>query len=77
MINIEYLTDQNGNQKAVVIPIELWHKIIPNQSENLDGEELSEAIENYCLNQAMNEAQSTHLLDKETALKFLEDEVES
>ncbi len=26
MLSIEYLTDQNGQTKAVVIPIELWRQ---------------------------------------------------
>ena len=30
MNSIEYLTDINGNKKAVVIPIEIWEKIKPN-----------------------------------------------
>lgn len=27
-IHREYLTDENGNKKAVVIPLAEWHKII-------------------------------------------------
>jgi hypothetical protein len=72
MLNIEYLTDKNGKQKAVVIPIELWQKIMPDNSENI--EYIAESLEDYCLNQAMNEAQSTTLLNREDALKFLEEE---
>jgi hypothetical protein len=75
MLNIEYLTDQNGKTKAVVIPIEIWKKLLPNDSLNFDN--LSESIENYCLNKAMDEAESTPLLDRENALKFLEDDIES
>jgi len=29
MIEIECITVKNGQQKAVVIPIKLWHKILP------------------------------------------------
>jgi hypothetical protein len=47
MLEIEYMTDENGQPKAVVIPIELWKQLLPN--ENLSVEELSEKIENYCL----------------------------
>lgn len=75
MLDIEYLTDKNGHPKAVVIPIELWRKIIPIENINLD--DLAEFIEDYCLNKAMNEAKSTPLLSKETALQFLEGEIES
>lgn len=43
MPDIEYLTDKNGKTKAVVIPIELWQKLMPNHSENIDN--LSEFLE--------------------------------
>lgn len=76
MLNIEYLTDQNGKAKAVVIPIEIWKKLLPNDN-SLSFDNLSESIENYCLNKAMDEAKSTPLLDRENALKFLEDDVEN
>jgi hypothetical protein len=72
MIDIEYLTDKNGKTKAVVIPIELWEKLLPNNSNNFN--DLSESLEDYCLNQAMNEAKLTTLFDQESALKFLEEE---
>ncbi len=70
MLNIEYLTDENGNAKAVVIPIEIWKKLLPNDN-SLSFDNLSESIEDYCLNKAMNEAKSTPLLNRENALKFL------
>lgn len=75
MLDIEYLTDKNGEPKAVVIPMELWRKIMPKETENLDN--LSDSLEDYCLNQAMNEAKITPLLDKQSALKFLEEDLES
>ena len=28
-VNIQYLTDTDGNQIAVVLPIEFWRKLIP------------------------------------------------
>jgi hypothetical protein len=31
MLSIEYLTDQNGQTKAVVIPIELWRQVFPQE----------------------------------------------
>ena len=71
MLEIEYMTDKNGQPKAVVIPIEIWRQLLPD--EDVSFEELSEKIENYCLNNAMNEAQHTPLLSREEALKYLGD----
>lgn len=71
MLEIEYMTDKNGQPKAVVIPIELWRQLLPD--EDVSFEELSEKIENYCLNNAMNEAQNTPLLSREEALRYLEE----
>jgi hypothetical protein len=70
MLSIEYLTDQNGQTKAVVIPIELWRQVFP--QEDMSCEEFTEAIEDYCLNQAMDKAQQSPLLDIEEALAYLE-----
>lgn len=70
MLEIEYMTDKNGQPKAVVIPIELWRQLLP---DDVSVEELSEKIENYCLNNAMNEAQNTPLLSREDALRYLEE----
>lgn len=71
MSEIEYLTDSNGNTKAVVIPMELWEKILPHPIRTTD--ELEEAVENYCLNKAMDEATETPILDLKAALEFLDD----
>ena len=71
MHDIEYLTDKNGKPKAVVIPIELWQKIMPDDNQNID--DLLDSLEDYCLNKAMNEAKSTDLFDRKAALKFLEE----
>lgn len=70
MLEIEYLTDKDGQQKAVVIPIELWKRIMP--KENASIEEISEEIEDYCLNKAMDEAEKSPLLDRKEALDYLE-----
>jgi hypothetical protein len=70
MVNLEYLTDKNGQLKAVVVPIEFWQELFPNSDVSAEG--LMEAIENYCLNQAMEEARETPLLNREEALAFLE-----
>lgn len=40
MLSIEYLTDQNGQPKAVVIPIELWRQVFP--QEDMSCEEFTE-----------------------------------
>lgn len=71
MFEVEYLTDKNGQPKAVVIPIELWKQIRPKDIASI--EELSEAIENYCLSNAMDEAQKSPLLNRKEALDYLEE----
>ncbi len=72
MLNLEYLTDPNGETKAVVIPIAIWRKIFPQVNTPDNADELTDAIEDYCLHQAMQEAAQTPLLDRETALAYLE-----
>ncbi len=72
MLEVQYLTDQNGQPKAVVIPIELWRQILPKDPTSV--EELSEAIEDYCMNKAMDEAQKSPLLTREEALEYLKDQ---
>ncbi len=67
MLSIEYLTDQNGQTN----PIELWRQVFP--QEDMSCEEFTEAIEDYCLNQAMDEAQQSPLLAIEEALAYLEE----
>ena len=66
MFEIEYLTDKNGQPKAVVIPIEVWKQMFT--EEEVSEEELSAGLEDYCLNKAMDEAKDTPLLDREAAL---------
>jgi hypothetical protein len=70
-LNIEYLTNQDGEVSAVVIPIELWRKIIP--SQEVSGDRLADAVEDYCMNKAMDEAVNTPLLDRSEALGYLEE----
>ena len=72
MLEIEYLIDKDGQQKAVVIPIALWRKILPKGDASI--EEVTEEIENYCLNKAMDEAEKSPLLSRKEALKYLEEE---
>ena len=71
MIEFEYLTDKDGKPKAVVIPIEVWQRITT--TETVSEAELSEGIEDYCLNKAMDEAKDSPLLNRAAALKFLEE----
>ena len=71
MIDIEYLTDKSGKTKAVVIPIDVWKKMVP--SENASINELSENMEEYCLNKAIDEAKKSPLLSREETLKFLKE----
>ena len=70
MLNIEYLTNKDGNAIAVVIPIEIWRQLLP--TEEASFEDLAEAVEDYCMNKAMNEAVNTPLLDRSEALYRLD-----
>jgi len=38
ILDIEYITDKDGQQKAVVIPIKLWHKILPPKNASVEPE---------------------------------------
>ncbi len=71
MLEVEFLTDKSGQAKAVVIPIALWKQLLPYDDATL--EELSEAMEDYCLNKAMDEARTSRLLSREEALAFLKE----
>jgi hypothetical protein len=66
---IDYLTDADGNPKAVVIPIALWRQLLPQASDSI--QDLAENLEDYCLSNAMDEAKATPLLNREEALRFL------
>ncbi len=68
MINIEYLTNQDGEAIGVVIPIDLWRQLLP--TGEVSEENLAEAVEDYCLNKAMNEAVNTTLLNRAEALAY-------
>ncbi len=72
MFEIEYLTDKNGQPKAVVIPIEVWRQLFPEETI-IALDDLSEILEDYCLNKAMDEAKQTPLLERDAALKSLEE----
>jgi hypothetical protein len=69
---IQYLTDTQGNPNAVITAIAIWKQIFP---ENLNSVEmLTESIEDYCLNRAIDEALEMPLLSQAEALKFLEED---
>jgi hypothetical protein len=68
-MEFEYLTGKNGLSKAVVIPIQLWNRLLP--KGNVSFENLSESIEDYCMNKAMDEADNSPLLNREQALEYL------
>ncbi len=71
MLELEYLTDKEGQLKAVVIPIDLWEQLfLPSDAST---EELSEAIKDYCLGKAMDEAKESSLLSREEAIAYLEE----
>lgn len=74
MFEIEYLTDKRGQQKAVVLPIELWRQLFPKDDASI--KELSEEMEDYCLSRAMDEAQKTSLLNRKEALAYLEENLD-
>jgi len=71
MLNLEYLTNTEGNTIAVVIPIDIWRQLLPTEDASLD--ELAEAVEDYCMNKAMNESVNTPLLNRAKALAYLEE----
>ena len=71
MLELEYLTDKEGQLKAVVIPIELWQQLFI--SGDVSAEELTEAIEDYSLGKAMDEAKDSPLLSREEALAYLKE----
>ncbi|MCP4664561.1 MAG: hypothetical protein GY856_54950 [bacterium] len=70
MLEVEYLTDRDGNPKAVVLPIELWRQLVPT-GDDVSLEELAESIEDYCLNRAMDEAENSPLLSRQEAMDYL------
>ncbi|MBF0462260.1 MAG: hypothetical protein HQL87_12785 [Magnetococcales bacterium] len=69
MRKVEYLTDGNGQKKAVVVPIALWRQILPQD----DGTEeaLSETMADYCLGKAMDEAKEDLVYNKTDAMAYL------
>lgn len=71
MTRVRYLTDEAGKPEAVVLPMELWRRLLPRNDASL--EELTEAVEDHSLGRAMDEGRRTPLLPREKALEFLED----
>ncbi len=74
MLEFEYLIDKNGQPKAVVILMELWEKLLP--KENCSFDELSDALEDYCLGKAMDEGLKTPSLNRDEALRYLEEQID-
>jgi len=70
-MEIEYLTNKNGQQKAVVVPIDIWRKILPKDDAPI--EEMAEAMDDYCFGKAMDEAKTSPILNRDEAIKFLEE----
>ena len=70
-LNIEYLTNKDGDVSAVVIPIELWRQLLPN--EEVSADQLAGELEDYCLNKAMDEVVNTPKLTRSAALAYLEE----
>ena len=70
LLNLEYITNQKGQLTAVVIPIEIQRQLLP--IDNISLENIREAIENYCLNKAMDEGKNTPLYAHAEAIAFLE-----
>lgn len=71
MTGIHYLTDPEGHPQAVVLPIELWRRLLPREDATV--EELTDAVEDYCLSKAMDDGRRTPLLERDDALAYLED----
>ncbi len=71
MLDVEFLTDKAGQAKAVVIPIALWRQLLPYDEATI--EELAEAMEDYCLNKAIDEVRTSRSLNREEALAFLKE----
>ncbi len=55
--DIKYLTDATGNPTAVVIPIELWRQLLPQEKTAIV--DLADRLEDYCLDKAMTTAKNT------------------
>lgn len=70
MYELQYLTDAAGQPTAVVIPIALWRQLLSGQ--DLSPEKLELALEDYCLNRAMDEAKDDPVLERDAAIAFLE-----
>lgn len=71
MTGLRYLTDPDGKPSAVVVPIDLWRKLLPRENGSFD--DLNEAIEDHCLSKAMDEGRDTPLLSRQEALDLLEE----
>lgn len=71
MSEVEYLITKKGTPKAIVIPIKIWNQFFLKKNDS--NNELSEALEDYCLNKAIDEGKTSSLLNYHQALAYLED----
>ena len=71
MLNLEYLTNKDGDAIAMVIPIDIWRQLLPTEDGSLD--ELTEAVEDYCMKKAIDESMTTPLLNRAKSLAYLEE----
>ena len=69
MLEVEYLTDRNGQTKAVVVPIALWRQILPRDDGSTEA--LSETMADYCLGKAMDEAKKSPTYNRSDAMAYL------
>lgn len=66
----QLVIDEAGNKTAVLVDISTWQKIVAALTTLADSETL-EALEDYALNRAMDEAVDSPALNRVEALAFL------
>lgn len=67
----QFVVDQAGNKTAVLVDLATWQEIVSTLSALANPEKL-EALEDFALNRAMDEAQNSPALSRAEALAFLE-----
>jgi len=73
MLEVGYLTNKQGQPKAVVIPIEIWKRLFASDDVSVEVAGLTEEIQDYCLGKAMDKALQSPLLSRQEALAYLEE----
>lgn len=66
----QFVIDQAGNKTAVLIDLPTWQKIVATLT-TLTAADPLEALEDYALNRAIDEAQDSPILTRAEALAFL------